>query len=245
MISLWDTANSLLASLDGSSDLTVDLDNDVRVTRLDLSTKASLEVEFKRASVPAILNTSVIHPNIQCLDIRCKAPYVLRFPPSEGDQDVSAAENKFALKIPSIPSWASFIDTATHLEELKLAGNAALKVLLKLALNYLLEPALRKYDYPLLPALWHLKTITFSDMCSPDAVKLITAIVRNLYNCLRNPDEDDRPGNLVNNGCENLDGHSCIPPHVILHDCKTIWDKVALKQKWTEEMPGLELSFIP
>jgi hypothetical protein len=245
MMSLWNAANSSLASLDGSSDLTVDLDNDVRITRLDLSTKASLEVEFKCASVPAVLNTSVIHPNIRCLDIRCKAPYVLRFPPSEGDQDVSAAENEFTLRIPSIPSWASFINTATHLEELKLAGDAALKVLLKLALNYLLEPALRKYDYPLPPALWHLKTITFSDMRSPDAIEMITAIVRNLYNRLRDPDEDDRPGNSVNNRCENLDGHSCIPPPVILHDCKAVRDKTALKQKWMEEMPGLELYFIP
>jgi hypothetical protein len=137
MMSLWNAANSSLASLDGSSDLTVNLNNDVRITRLDLSTKASLEVEFKRASVPTILNTPVIHRNIWCLDIRCKAPYVLRFPPSEGDQDVNAAESECALRIPSIPSWVSFIDIATHLEELKLAGNATLKVLLKLALNYL------------------------------------------------------------------------------------------------------------
>jgi hypothetical protein len=77
MMSLWNAASSLLASLDGSSDLTVDLDNGVCITRLDLSTKALLEVEFKCASVPTVLNTSVIHPNIQCLDIRCKAPYVL------------------------------------------------------------------------------------------------------------------------------------------------------------------------
>jgi hypothetical protein len=245
MMSLWDTANSSLTSLDSSSDMTVDLDNNVCITRLDLSTKALLEVKFKCASVPAVLNTLFIHLNIWCLDIRHKAPYVLRFPPSKGDQDVSAAENEFTLRIPSIPSWAIFIDTATHLEELKLAGNAALKILLKLALKYLLEPALRKYDYPLPPTLWHLKTITFSYMHSPDTIEMITAIVHNLYNHLHNLDKDDRPSNLVNNGCENLNSHSCILPRIILHDCKAVWDKATLKQKWMEEMPGLELSFIP
>jgi hypothetical protein len=74
---------------------------------------------------------------------------------------------------------------------------------------------------------------------------MITAIVCNLYNRLCNPDEDDRPSNSVNNGCGNFDSHSCIPPCVVLHDCKAIRDKAALKQKWMEEMPCLELSFIP
>jgi hypothetical protein len=160
------------------------------------------------------------------------------FPPSKGDQDVSAAENEFTLRIPSIPGWASFINTATHLEELKLAGNAALKVLLKLALNYLLEPALCKYDYPLPPTIWHLKTITFSDMRSPDTIKMITAIVCNLYNCLRNLDEDDHPSNSINNSCENLDGHSCIPPHIILHNCKAVQNKAAVTTRVTGVHPN-------
>jgi hypothetical protein len=181
---LWNAAHSLLASLGSNSCLSVKLHLQAgHTTRYDSTTRATVQVDFDGidAYFPDVLDLLFIHWNMSSLEIKCIELQAVDFPPSEGEEDLDSPESNFILGEPSILGWAQFVETATHIMELTLAGDIVLKVLLNLALDRYAAPNLPNTHHLLPPSLQSIVILEFYDMHGPDAMDMIKAIVCNLY----------------------------------------------------------------
>jgi hypothetical protein len=101
--------------------------------------------------------------------------------------------------------------------ELMLAGNIALKVLLKLALNKYAAPNLPNKHHLLPPSLQSIVSLGFYNMQGPNAIDMIKAIIRNL--------------SKLSKTLHNVTLYSCI-----FH-----WQYAAFREMWQEEMPRVTL----
>jgi hypothetical protein len=221
---LWNAAHSSLASLDSDSRLSVELHLQAgRTTRYDSATRATVRVDFDGidAYFPDVLDLPFIHRNISSLEIKCIGSRAVDFPPSEGEEDLDSPESDFILGEPSILGWARFVETATHITELTLAGDIALKVLLNLALDRYAAPDLPNTHHSLPPSLQSIVSLEFYDMHGPDAMDMIKAIVRNLYKLSKTLHD------------------------VLLYSCMPREQYAAFKETWQEEMPRVTLFCLP
>jgi hypothetical protein len=102
---LWNIAHFLLASLESSIHLSVELHQQSwQITRFNFLTRASVWVEFNGMQpwFLDVLDLPFIHQNILSLEIKCIGLWSIRFPPSEGKEDIDTPESDFVMGVPSI-----------------------------------------------------------------------------------------------------------------------------------------------
>jgi hypothetical protein len=168
---------------------------------------------------PSILDVPLFPRNIRRLEFNCNITRTIDFPPPGAKEDIDTPESNSEDGVPSIPAWARFIETAICIQQLTLCGDVTLKVLIKLALSYVL-PNKSEQDNTFLASLLPLIKVEFSDMQSPAAIHMILTIVRNLHA-----------------HCKDLE---C----VFIFDCMPMQGTKALEEELQEEMPGRSISIM-